>query len=93
MGLFLVRHLTIFNGVAGGFEQKVDFLNAGQDVVPSVDGKTMIYLENLKVVPGDFITYFFTATDNNDIGGPSEVISDIYFLEVVNTDEEFRRAS
>ena len=53
----------------------------------------MIYLEDLKVVPGDFIAYFFTAVDNNDISGPSEVISDIYFLEVVSTDEEFRRAS
>jgi hypothetical protein len=80
--------------VAGGFEQTVDLLiTGGQDVLPSIEGKTMIYLEDLKVVPGDFIAYFFTAADNNDISGPSEVISDIYFLEVVSTEEEFRRAS
>ncbi len=91
---FGVTKLALNYNVAGGFEQKVDFLKAaGQDVLPSVDGKTMIYLEDLKVVPGDFISYFFTAADNNDIGGPSEAISDIYFLEVVGTDEEFRRAS
>jgi hypothetical protein len=91
---FGITKLTLNYNVAGGFEQNVDFLNAaGQDVLPSVDGKTMIYLEDLKVVPGDFISYFFAAADNNDIGGPSEVISDIYFLEVISTDEEFRRAS
>lgn len=91
---FGVTKLTLNYNIAGGFEQTVDFLNAaGQDVLPSVDGKTVIYLEDLKVMPGDFIAYFFTAADNNDISGPSEVISDIYFLEVVSTDEEFRRAS
>jgi len=91
---FGVTKLALNYNVAGGFEQNVDFLKAaGQNVLPSVEGKTMIYLEDLKMVPGDFIAYFFTAADNNDIGGPSEVISDIYFLEVVSTDEEFRRAS
>ena len=91
---FGVSKLALNYNVAGDFEQEFDLLKAaGQDLPASVDGKTVIYLEDLKVVPGDFIAYFFTAADNNGIGGPSEVISDIYFLEVVNTDEEFRRAS
>jgi len=91
---FGVTKLSLNYNVAGGLEQNVDFLTAaGQDVLPSVDGRTTIYLEDLNVLPGDFIAYFFTAADNNGIGGPSEAITDIYFLEVISTDEEFRRAS
>jgi hypothetical protein len=49
-------------------------------------------LEDLKVEPGDFINYHFEIADNNGLMGPAKIISDIYFLQVVPTDQEFRRA-
>ncbi len=67
----------------------VDFLLEEQ--VRSVSGKQLIYLEDLAVEPGDFVSYHLTLADNNGLDGPSEVISDIYFLQVIPTDQEFRR--
>ncbi|RJQ62758.1 MAG: hypothetical protein C4530_04430, partial [Desulfobacteraceae bacterium] len=58
----------------------------------AVDGKALIYLEDLAVSPGDFVTFYLAAADNNTVDGPAEVLSDIYFLQVIPTDEEFRKA-
>ncbi len=91
---FGMTKLALNYNVAGQFEQNVNFLNAETNAAPRVlDSKMVLYLEDLQVAPGDFIAYFLTAEDNNDVVGPSEVLSDIYFLEVISTDEEFRRAS
>ena len=62
--------------VVGSGEVEVDFL--GEANSRSADGKELIYLEDLEVQPGDFVSYFLTLTDNNTLEGPSEVISDIY---------------
>ena len=91
---FGMTRLALNYNVAGAFEQEVDFLNAGGNAAPrSMDSKMVLYLEDLQVEPGDFISYFLTAEDNNEAAGPSEVLSDIYFLEVISTDEAFSRAS
>ena len=58
-----------------------------------LSGRHLIYLEDLAVRPGDFVSYFLTLADNNGLHGISEVISDIYFLQVIPTDQEFRRAN
>ena len=75
--------------VIGSGEVEVDFL--GEANARNADGEELIYLEDLEVQPGDFVSYFLTLTDNNALEGPSEVISDIYFLQVIPTDQEFRR--
>ncbi len=76
--------------VVGDDDREVDFLPA--ESVRSAQGSTLLYLEDLKVEPGDFISYYLTLADNNALKGPSEVVSDIYFLEVIPTDQEFRRS-
>ena len=75
--------------VVGQDEVAVDFLPEEQ--VRSVSGEQLIYLEDLAVEPGDFISYYLSLADNNGLDGPSEAISDIYFLQVIPTDQEFRR--
>lgn len=75
--------------VVGAGEQQVDFQPANRR---SVNGRTLVYLEDLQVKPGDIVSYSITARDNNALSGPSEVVSDIYFLEVIPTDHEFSRA-
>lgn len=76
--------------VVGAGDRLVDFLPA--EPVRSAQGSTLLYLEDMEVEPGDFISYYLTLADNNALDGPSEVVSDIYFLEVIPTDQEFRRS-
>ncbi len=90
---FGITRLALNYNIAGTLEHQVNFLNGESTAAPSaVDKRTVLYLEDLQVSPGDFIAYFLTAEDNNS-GSPSEVLSDIYFLEVISTDEEFLRGS
>jgi hypothetical protein len=94
---FGLSRLSLTYNVGGRGEQRVDLFNVNaagnMPVAPFVEKKTLIYLENLKVTPGAVISYFVTAEDNNRVSGPSESMSDIYFLEVINTDEAFQRAA
>ncbi len=75
--------------VVGSNEVQVDFLK--EENMRSVSGSELIYLEDLDVEPGDFVSYFLTLADNNGLDGPAQVISDIYFLQIIPTDQEFRR--
>lgn len=76
--------------VVGNDEVEVDFLP--QPNIRNVSGNELIYLEDLNVEPGDFVSYFLTLADNNGLEGPARVVSDIYFLQVIPTDQEFRRS-
>ncbi|ALO45697.1 DUF4175 family protein [Pseudohongiella spirulinae] len=82
---------TLHYSVIGADEVSVDFLP--ETNIRNVTGDQMIYMEDLAVSPGDFVSYYLTVADNNELRGPQEVVSDIYFLQVVPTDQEFRRAS
>jgi hypothetical protein len=82
---------TLNYSVVGADEVEVNFLP--QANMQEVTGNELIYMEDLEVEPGDFVTYYLTLADNNDLRGPNEVISDIYFLQVIPTDQEFRRAA
>jgi hypothetical protein len=75
--------------VVGADEVKVDFLP--ETLTKQITGDELIYLEDLSVEPGDFVSYYLTLADNNGLDGPAEVVSDIYFLQVIPTDQEFRR--
>ncbi len=75
--------------VVGRDEATVDFLP--EERARSVSGEQLIYLEDLEVEPGDFVSYYLTLADNNGLDGPTEIISDIYFLQVIPTGQEFRR--
>ena len=45
-------------------------------------GTYTFYLEEFDVEPGQVITYYAQATDNNTLTGPSETKSEIYFIEI-----------
>ncbi|MFK7862990.1 MAG: DUF4175 family protein [Pseudohongiellaceae bacterium] len=76
--------------VVGSDEVAVDFLPEEQ--AKEISGNELIYLEDLAVEPGDFVSYYLTLADNNGLEGPATVVSDIYFLQVIPTDQEFRRS-
>ncbi len=80
--------------VGGGEKRQIDFLaEPNGQLQVSIQGRTTLYLEDLEVEPGELVLYYLTARDNNRMRDVAEIVSDIYFLEVVPTEEAFRRAS
>src|SRR5207244_13227715 len=55
----------------------------------TVNGHHTLFLEDLNVQPGDFISYYVRARDLTRGTRPSEARSDIFFLEVKPYEQEF----
>ena len=55
----------------------------------TVNGRHLLFLEDLEVAPGDFVTYYVRARDVGRGKPSSESRSDIYFLEVKAFNDEF----
>ena len=55
----------------------------------TASGSYLLFLEDLEVSPGDFVTYFVRARDVGRGKPPSETRSDMFFLEVKAFDDEF----
>ena len=62
---------------------------SGADTRRVADGTYTFYLEEFDVEPGDVISYYAHATDNNTRTGPGEASSDIYFIEIRPFNENF----
>jgi len=58
----------------------------------SVTGRHTLYLEDVKVQPGDFISYYVRARDVTRGSHTNEARSDIFFLEVKPFEQEFALA-
>ena len=56
------------------------------------EGRYTFYLEEFDVEPGDIISYYAHAVDNNTLTGPGEASSDIYFIEIRPFNENFQEA-
>lgn len=55
----------------------------------TASGSYLLFLEDLEVSPGDFVTYFVRARDVGRGKPPAETRSDMFFLEVKAFDDEF----
>ena len=51
-----------------------------------------IYLEELGLKPGDFVSYFAKATDNDEVQGPKTASSDIYFVQIRPFKKDYKPA-
>ncbi|PHY11203.1 MAG: hypothetical protein CK533_05730 [Acidobacterium sp.] len=82
-----VQALELVVKTAGGKETVVPL---GHPVSGSVaTGAHTVYLEELQVTPGDFVTYYARARDVGRGRRGTEARSDIFFLEVKPYEEEF----
>ena len=54
-----------------------------------LEGSYTFYIEEFDLEPGDVISYYAYATDNNTQTGPGEASSDIYFIEIRPFNEDF----
>ena len=76
-----VAKLELVYRVNGGEEQIVP-LSTPNGAQKEISAAHTIYLEELKLQPGDIVSYYARATDNNAITGAQSAASDIYFATV-----------
>lgn len=55
-------------------------------------GAHTFFLEELSLKPGDFVSYFVRASDNNAIDGARSASTDIYFVQIKPYSREYRES-
>ena len=85
-----IERLDLVYSVRGGAEKVVPFRIPPR--ATSVSGRQTLYLEDLDVQPGDFVSYYVRARDLTRGKRSSEARSDIFFLEVKPFEQEFSLA-
>ena len=88
---FGVRDLELVYSVNGGAEKTVRLFD-GKKRLPEVTAGHTFYLEELNLEPGDFVSYYARAADNDAVQGAKKTSSDMYFLQIRPLRKEFRRA-
>jgi len=76
-----VKSLQMFYSVNGSAPKTVN-LFGGSKPLPEVSAGHTIYLEELGLKPGDFVSYYAKATDTDVVQGPKTTTSDIYFVQI-----------
>ena len=85
-----VASLDLVYAVRGGAETVVPL--GPRRPTQYATGRHTLYLEDLHVQPGDFVSYYVRARDIVRGSRSSETKSDIYFLEVKPFEQDFRLA-
>lgn len=85
-----ISRFELVYSVRGGTEKTLPFKGARGGI--SVTGLQTIFLEDLDVQPGDFVSYYARARDVSRGKRSTEARSDIFFLEVKPYAEEFTAA-
>ena len=86
-----IKDLELVYSVNGGAEKVVKLFN-GTKRLPEVTAGHTFYLEELKVQPGDSVSYYARATDNDAVSGSKQTTSDLYFLRIRPFRKDFRQA-
>jgi len=73
--------------VNGGNEKTVNLQQLSRESARSLSGAYTFFLEEYKLKPGDFISYYAKARDASN-----EATSDIYFIEVKPFEMQYRQA-
>ncbi len=89
---FAVRNLQLVYSVNGGPEKSVRLFGGSKPMAEVTAGHTF-YLEELGVEPGDAVSYYAKATDNDTAQGPKLATSDIYFLRIRPFGKDFKPAT
>ena len=76
-----VKQLQLFYSVNGGAPKSVNLFGGPKPLTEVSAGHT-IYLEELGLKPGDFVSYYAKATDTDVVQGPKVATSDIYFVQI-----------
>lgn len=85
-----VAGLELVYRVNGGEEKTVP-LSHPSAAQREVSASHTLYLEEMSLKPGDVVSYYARATDNNAITGAQTAASDIYFATVRRFDKNYRQ--
>src|SRR5947208_1834411 len=88
---FGVKQLDLVYSVNGGPEQTKTLI--GGKPLTQVSAAHTFYLEELKLTPGDSVSYYARAVDNDSVRGGKSVSSDLYFIRIRKFDEQFKAAT
>jgi hypothetical protein len=88
---FAVRNLQLVYSINGAPEKTIPLFSGGR-AAPEVTAGHTFYLEELGVQPGDAVSYYARATDNDGTAGPKTATSDIYFLRIRPFGKDFKPA-
>jgi hypothetical protein len=89
---FGVARLELIYAVNGGVEKSVRLAaGAGRPAKAMAAGHTF-FLEELGLQPGDVVSYFARATDNDAVKGAKTATSDIYFVQIQPFRKDYRAA-
>jgi hypothetical protein len=86
-----IRSLQLFYSVNGGASKTINLFGGGKPLNEVSAGHT-IYLEELGLKPGDFVSYYAKATDTDVVQGPKTSTSDIYFVQIRPFRKDYKQA-
>lgn len=87
---FGVASLELVYSVNGAPERTIPIFNARP--LTEVSAGHTLYLEEMGLEPGDFVSYYARASDNRPGAGRGMAVSDIYFMEVRPFGRNYRQA-
>ena len=84
-----VEILTLKYSIGSGEAQELPIESVEIKAEKIISGAYVFYLEELDVEPGELISYYAQATDNNTRTGPGTGTSELYFIEVRPFNERY----
>jgi hypothetical protein len=88
---FGVRSLSLTYSINGGPENTVSLFDSVEGGLKEVSAGHTLFLEEFELEPGDFVSYYGSAGDNQ-AGAERVVKSDLYFVQVRAFRRDFRAA-
>ncbi|HXI31610.1 MAG TPA: DUF4175 family protein, partial [Vicinamibacterales bacterium] len=86
-----VKSLQLFYSVNGSAPKTVN-LFGGSKPLQEVSAGHTIYLEELGLKPGDFVSYYAKASDTDTVQGSKTTTSDIYFVQIRPFKKDYKPA-
>ena len=84
-----VEAMTLMYSIGSGEAQELPMETVEVKAAKIISGAYVFYLEELDVEPGELISYYAQATDNNTRTGPGTGTSELYFIEVRPFNERY----
>ena len=84
-----VENMTLMYSIGSGEAQELRVETVEVKAKKIISGAYVFYLEELDVEPGELISYYAQATDNNIRTGPGTSTSELYFIEVRPFNERY----
>jgi hypothetical protein len=89
---FGVARLELVYSVNGGLEKTLRLASGGATPAKQLSAGHTFFLEEFGLQPGDVVSYFARASDNDAVSGAKTSTSDIYFIQIQPFRKDYRAA-